>query len=254
MISRLIALVFALLSAGSLIAKNGVNFEYGPRPAQAVFDPAGFLDPQVAKEISDPLSKKFRNGEIDVLVIVLTDLGDAPPAHVARRFAQAWSTADVNAIVLHVPGRKDSPWIVPAGNLLERIDPAEVSKAVERGQLRAAQETTEPSKVRTAAREAVEMLQLWKDAVLERSKAIRAEDLKRRAQIAKKVRFAELAGLAALVSVIPIVVGIFLLVKHFQGRRPSFFPSRTLQPRLGAPHSGGNHAVVELGPLPLEPK
>lgn len=36
---------------------------------------------------------------------------------------------------------------------------------------------------------------------------------------------------------------------YFCGRAPRYFHTHSWQPRLGAPHAGGNHAVVKLGPL-----
>jgi hypothetical protein len=202
----------------------------------------------VVKAISDPLATIQKNEGIDVLVIILSELENAPPEHVARRFAKAWCSSPIHCVVLHVPGRKDSPWIVPAGKLVEVLEPEQVRQAVEDGQRRAALETKEPDKVRAAATEAADMLRYWTNNVINRSEMIQTERTKMRVQLENKARLWRLAVLLAVASLIPITVGISLLIYCYRRRGPRYFPNRAWQLRLGAPHAGGNHAVVTIGP------
>ena len=91
MIVKLIPVVLALVFSGPLFAQGTGDFdagprkvfEYGPRPPLSVFDPNGFLDPAQVKAVSDPLAAFYQKEGIDVIVVVVPDLGNAPPEHVA---------------------------------------------------------------------------------------------------------------------------------------------------------------------------
>ena len=113
------------------------EFEHGPRPPGAVFDPTGFLEPELAAEISGPLGWIYEREGIDVIVVILPELGSAPPELVARRFAEAWCESMIHCVVLHVPAREDGPWIVPAGRLVEHLNPTSVRQGVADGERRA---------------------------------------------------------------------------------------------------------------------
>lgn len=248
MIARLLPLLIAFVLGGIALAQSQEPFEYGSRPPLSVFDPGGFLDPTVLKDISDPLATIQKNEGIDILVIVLPDLENAPPEHVARRFAKAWCSSPIHCVVLHVPGRRDSPWIVPAGKLVDVLEPDQVRRSVEDGQRRASLETKEPEKVRAAATEAADMLRYWTNNVLNRSEMMQTERTKMRVQLENKARLWRLAALLTVASIIPLVAGISLLIFWFRRRGPRYFPNRAWQLRLGAPHAGGNHAVATVGP------
>ncbi|MEO5713178.1 MAG: TPM domain-containing protein [Luteolibacter sp.] len=248
MIARIIPVLFAFVLGGLALAQSPEPFEYGSRPPLSVFDPGGFLDPAVVKQISDPLTTIQKNEGIDVLVIVLPDLENAPPEHVARRFAKAWCSSPIQCVVLHVPGRKDSPWIVPAGKLVEVLEPDQVRQAVEDGQRRAALENNEPDKVRAAATEAADMLRYWTNNLINRTEMMQTERTKMRAQLESKARLWRLGALLTAASIIPIIAGVSLLIFWFRRRGPRYFPNRAWQLRLGAPHAGGNHAVASIGP------
>lgn len=247
MVPKILTVLFAFCLAFHASAQVPKNFEYGPRPPLSVFDPTGFLNPQLAKSISDPLTKIYQKEKIDVLVVVLTDLAGAPPEHVAKRFAQAWCTANIHAVVLHVPGRKDSPWIVPAGKLLEILNPKEVLKSLEEAQRRAAKEVTEPDKVKAAATEAADMLRYWTSNLINHSEQVQTERSQWIQKATEKARFRKMGLLLLAASTIPLVLGASMLILFLKNRGPRSFPSRDLQPRLGAPYSGGNFAVVKIG-------
>lgn len=251
MITRFLTIFITFLFTVPAFAQAPVPFEFGPRPPLSVFDPSGFLNPELVKEISDPLTTIYKNEGIDVLVVVLTDLKDAPPEHVAKRFAQAWCTSPIHCVVVHVPGRRDSPWIVPAGKLLDAVEPEKIRQAIEAGQSRAAREPKEPEKVRAAATEAADMLRYWTNSVANRTITIQTERTKMRARMEHEARLWRMGLLLAAASVIPLVVGISFLIVFLRRRGPRFFPNRAFQFRLGAPHAGGNHAVTKIGPLQL---
>lgn len=247
MIARIILLLSFMLAA-RVTAKTPIDFEYGPRPPLSVFDPDGFLRPELVKEISDPLTTINRNEGVDVIVILLTDLQGAPPEHVARCFADAWCSSPVHCIVLHVPGRKDSPWIFPAGKLIELLDPQTVRQTVEEAEKRAALEVNEPAKVRAAASEATDMLRYWMRNMVNHSELLQTEQAEAIALYEDKLRFRRAMLLLGIACLIPLVAGVSVIYFLFRKRGPRYFPNRKWQPRLGAPHAGGNHAVASFGP------
>lgn len=250
MIVRLARLIASCLAALCVAANAAGDFEYGGRPPGSVFDPENFLDPAILKEISQPLSRIFKDEGVDIIVVILKDLEGAPPEHVAGRFADAWCRSPIHAVVLHVPGRKDSPWIVPDGDFIDSIKPEVVSLKVADAVRNAAREPKEPEKVRAAANEAADMLRYWLRNAVNRSEYLQTERTKIRVELETKARRKQIVMLAAAASVIPVLLGVSLLVMAMRKPGPRRFPETQPPRRLGAPHSGGNHCVVTLDPLP----
>lgn len=251
MIPRIPAIFCALFALTMLQLHAAQEFEYGSRPPNSVFDPTGVIAPERVKEISDPLAVLMKNEGIDVIVVLLTDLQDAPPAHVAGRFMETWCKSPLHGIVMHVPGRTDSPWIIPAGRLVEYLDPDQVQRAVADAQRRAAAEPDDFGKIKAATEEAADVLRYWTANAVNRSEMIQTEATKFRLSRETRARGWKIAALVGGGSLILLVAGISFLVMILRSRGPGYFPNQTWQFRLGAPHSGGNHAVAELGsPLP----
>jgi hypothetical protein len=236
-----------------LFAAEKPPFEHGPRPQLSVFDPYQILDPAQVKEISNPLVRNLKVEGVDVIVVVLKDTGNAPPEHIAKQFADAWCDSDIHCIVLHVPGRMDSPWIVPAGRLIDHLNTDKVLGDVADRERRARAETDDLHKVEAAAEEAADMLRIWMGNAIIRSETIQREAARiRRAQdaFASKRQIALFAGIASLVAMLG---GVALMIRLFRARGPGYFPNNGWQPRLGAPHAGGNNAVSDLASPPNRP-
>ncbi len=248
MTARLSMLCFMLLAAVSLAAEKVEDFEYGARPPQSVFDPDGLLDSATLKTISDPLAKIHEEEGVDVVVVVIKDLEGAPPEHVAGRFAAAWCTAPIHAVVLHVPGRADSPWIIPGGELLNYLKPETVAQKLADAKRNASREPTEPGKVRAAANEAADMLRYWTGSAINRSRYLDVERARIYQEFENKDRQRKIILLVVASSFIPLVVGFSFLYFHFRRNKTRRFPDIHPPRRLGAPHAGGNHATLDLGP------
>jgi TPM domain len=253
MIARFSSAILAVALALSSIADAATDFEYGPRPPQSVFDPGGVLTPAELKAVSDPLAKIYQKEGVDVLVVVMPDVGNAPPEHVAGRFADAWSTSALRCVVLHVPGHEESPWIFPSGRLVSYLNPAEVEKSVVDARRRAMSEPKDADRVRAASSEAADMLRYWLAGTINHSEMIQTESTRMRLEQEKKSRQWRIGAMAAAASVIPIIVGISLFFSFLRRRGPGYFPNHAWQLRLGAPHAGGNHAVTRLGNPPDVP-
>lgn len=247
---RLPSAIAALLLALTVPSVAATDFEFGPRPPQSVFDPGGVLKPAELDAIAAPLKTVYQKQGVDVIVVVMQDVGKAPPEHVAGRFAEAWSPSDLRCVVLHVPGHEHSPWVVPSGRLVSYLNTEEVQKAVDDIRRHAASQPKDADKVRTAATEASDMLRFWLASTINHSEMIRTESTKMRLEQETKARQWRIAAMAGVASVIPLAGVISLLVSWSRRRGPGYFPNHAWQLRLGAPHAGGNHAVAELGPPP----
>ena len=243
---RLFAIVVCFFAALSAHAGESADFLYGKRPPESIFDPEGYLDAKLTREISEPLAVYRRDG-IEVIVVVLKSLEGAPPEHVAQEFAKAWCKSPIHCVVLHVPGEKESPWIIPAGKLVDHLVPGQVRRAVADSHRRAASEPDEGHKVKAAAREATDMLRYWFANALNRSDLILMESARQREQIEAKKFKMKMAAFMATAAIIPITVGFSLLLTFYRRRGPAYFPHQAWQPRRGAPYAGGNNAIVNLG-------
>lgn len=249
MIARVATVISAFLLAVSSAAVNDIDFEYGQRPTNAIFDPKDVLGAKASREISEPLARIHLNEGIDVIVVILENLADAPPEHVARLFAAAWCDTPIHAVVLHVPGRADSPWIVPNGKFAATVRPEVIDAAVAEARRNASREPDDAGKVRAATTEAADMLRYWTGNAIIRSEFIKAKAGQMRHEQEIKTRKWKYGLLLAASCAIPAIVGIAMVFLWFRKRRGSHrFPKPNVQRRLGAPHAGGNHAVVNLGP------
>ncbi|MGL5020338.1 MAG: TPM domain-containing protein, partial [Luteolibacter sp.] len=222
----------------------------GSRPPGSVFDPSGHLDSMLAKAISDPLEEHLKNEGVDVIVVVLPELGGSPPEQVARSFAAAWCASPLHGVVLHVPGNGGSPWIFPGGKLVGYLDPAQVRKAVDDAQRRARSEAREPDRVKAAATEAADLLRYWMANALNRTEMIHFEKARMRQELETKSQQWKIITTVAAAAVIPLIAGAWMLVIFLRRQGSGYFQTPHYQPRLGAPHAGGNRAVVDLGPPP----
>ncbi|MDP3850062.1 MAG: hypothetical protein Q8Q59_06150 [Luteolibacter sp.] len=254
MMTRFSIAVMAALLFVSTQTRGAGDFEYGKRPTGAILDATGLLEPRILKEISDPLVRISRDEGIDVIVVVLSDIGAAPPEHVARRFAAEWCDSPLHAVVLHVPGHADSPWIVPAGELMDVIRPEIVSDAVAKARRNASREPGEHARIRAAATEAADMLRYWMGNAVRRGEVIETERTKIRLELETKSRRQRVFMLLAAASAIPLIVGFALVLHLLRKAGPRRFPKPDVTRRLCAPHAGGNHALVELGPAPFTEK
>lgn len=255
MITRLIPLLIVLLAAvGSAQTDTPPEFEHGSRPPTSIFDPTGFLSPDEAAQIAKPLATYRANESIDVVVVILKEIGNAPPEHVARQFADAWCDGLLNCLVLHVPGRADGPWIVPGGRIVRDIlDPETVAANLADARRRASLEPKEFGKVRAAATEAADLLRIWMGLSLMRNEYIREQQLKFREVFEKRDRRRKLmipAILSAIVLAAGFIFGVIAVGKRCRSRR---FPQCVTSRRLGAPHAGGNDASMDLGPTLYRP-
>ncbi|MCP5534489.1 MAG: TPM domain-containing protein [Akkermansiaceae bacterium] len=238
-------LVILLALAG--ISAADTDFEYGSRPPNSVFDAAGVIPPERLKEISEPLVRNEKLEGVDIVVVVLPSLAGAPPEHVARQFSRAWCTSPIHAVVLHVPGEKFSPWIVPDGKLIDEVHLDVRSRSIADAQKRAMREPDDISKIAAAAVEASDMLRYWLANYINRAEVVKTERVKMRLDLERDWHNRKLYRVLAGALLVPLLLGISWLAIGFRPRGARLFPDRRPPRRLGAPHAGGNHAELDLG-------
>ena len=237
----LLLFVLPYLVAGAEQTQTG--FKFGERPENSVFDPEGILTHAQQAELAGPLGRVRADEELDVMVVVLPDIGDAPPEHVAEGFAEKWATTHVNAVVLHVPGRAGSPWIFPGRVMGALLKPQTLRETIAAAEKRAAAEPTDFGKVRAASTEASDALRYWMGGAVIRSEDLINRRLAAQMALENRQRLHKLAAVLGAASLIPLVLGVVFIALRIRNSRPRRFPSIRISPRLGAPHSGGNNAV-----------
>jgi len=241
--ATILCLLFTL-SVG--MAQENDAFQYGPRPPAPIFDPTNFLTPDQTAKIVIPLEAICARDGVDIFVVILPDIGDAPPEHVAGGFATAWCNQEMNAIILYSPSRKDSPWIVPGGRTLDLIKRPLIDKAISEAQHRAAREPFESGKIRAASTEAADLLRVWKGSTITQGEEIKSWRETLLAQRQNQFSGWKLIALAAGCAFIPSILVLWLLIRHLRQRGPRNFPQPVHAQRLGAPFCGGNSAAIDL--------
>ncbi len=240
--------LFLLLSVSLLFAESEQaqsGFRFGVRPKNSVFDPAGILTPKEVAELAEPLAMVLASEGIDVMVVILPEINEVNPEHVAEGFAEKWASTKLNAVVLHVPGREGSPWIFPGHVMGEMLKPETLSESITAAEKRAAAEPTDFGKVRAASNEASDALRYWMGGVAIRSEEMRNRRLTEQLAFERRQRLIKLAAVLGAAALIPLLVGLVLIVFRIRNSRPKFFPNTRILPRLGAPYSGGNNAVTK---------
>jgi len=249
---KLIPLILCLISlAGTARGqKSHSDFQYGPRPTTSVFDPAGILTLAQVKEISEPLEQIRKNENIDVLVVILPKIGDAPVEHVAKAFLDSWSLSRINAVVVHIPGQADSPHIFPGETMGRLIRPEAMRAAVESAEKRARAEPNPDGKIRAAAMEAADALRYWAGGAVLVTESIQNERLRRQLAFEKRQRLLKLAAVMGAAASIPLITGLIFLFLKMKNLGSRHFPQTRKLARLGAPYSGGNHAISKINSNP----
>ena len=240
MIKTLAALLFISLCMAVHGDQTQAGFKYGERPGNSIFDPAGVLTPREQEQISEPLSEILKNDGIDVIVVILPEIGDAPPDHVAKGFAEKWATTTVNSVVLHVPGREGSPWIFPGEVMTEAVKPATVRETISAAEKRAAAESTDFGKVRAASIEAADAVRYWLGGALLRTESLIHSRFRMQLAKERRMRLIKISVALGAAALIPLVFGAVFLTISIRRRTARRFPQLRKLARLGAPYAGGN--------------
>ncbi len=246
---RIPALIFSMvLCFAARGEQTQVNFKYGERPQNSIFDPTGVLTMEQQETISKPLGKILKNEGIDIVVVILPDIGEAPPEHVAKGFARKWAKTPVNSVVLHVPAKEGSPWIFPGNMMSNAIKPDFVRETVLAAQKRAAAEPTDFGKVRAASVEAADALRYWLGGALLRTEERINRRLEWQLARERRERLLKLSAALAAASLIPLgFAGVFVMLR-IQAARPRHFPPVRKITRLGAPYAGGSSICTKPSP------
>lgn len=246
LIFHTLGILFFMLATGLHAQDAEKEFKFGSRPHDGVFDPAGILLPKQREAIAVPLAKVLKNEGIDILVVILPKIGDAPAQHVARGFREEWADKPINAIVLHVPGHSESPWIFP-GDAIHRLVKAEIlDESVEAGEKRAHSEPDDYAKIRAVSVEAADIMRYWTGGAVLRTESIINERVSRQLAYEKRQRLLKLAAMLGLAGAIPIVVGLVFFLTKLKKRGARNFPPVRKISRLGAPYAGGNNAISRI--------
>lgn len=235
-----LALFFVFLCTLAHGEQGMAGFESGERPANSIFDPAGVLTSKEQELISEPLGKILKNDGIDVIVVILPEIGDAPPEHVAKGFADKWATTTVNSVVLHVPGREGSPWIFPGKVMSGAVKPDVVRERISEAEKRAAAEPTDFGKVRAASVEAADAIRYWLGGALLYTEAVINSRLDAQLARERRERLLKISAILGAAALIPLVFGVAFLTVSIRRRKARRFPRIRKLARLGAPHAGGN--------------
>ena len=243
-------IIASILSAFLCIAVHAEEArpysKYGERPENSVYDPSGILSPEQQEVISKPLREILKNEGVDVIVVVLPEIGDSPPEHVVKGFAEIWAKGKVNSVVLHVPGRGGSPWIFPGEVMSRMINPEVVREAIADAEKRSAAESTDFGKVRAASIEASDILRYWKGGALIRSEQIVNEGMQMRLEYANRRRLIKLLAVVGAALLIPLLAGASFIFVRVRNSLPRVFPEIKVVNRLGAPYSGGNSIYTKF--------
>ncbi len=205
--------VLRVFVAASLAFCPSHGFEPGPRPREAVFDPDGILNAAERMEISAPLEKILQNDGVEVVAVILKNPDGSEPETLAAGMAAAWCESPLHAVVVHVPGREGSPWIVAGGDLIHSIDQHEVRDELAAARRDASREPDDVSTLRTAANATTDMLRYWMGREITRRAAIEQERAVIRLELETKARRQQIVMLTAAAAIIPLIIGAVMAVR-----------------------------------------
>lgn len=223
------------------------GFENGERPASSLYDPERSLSSDLADRLIQELEKANKRDHADVMVILVPTVGELPPEHVARRFSEAWGNRLLNAVILDVAGRNDGPWIYVGGEIAYNDRYGYIPQKIGEALRLARQEPDRESCLRSATGQTSDLLRFLRGRAQSQGQAYLTERIKARLEAEERARTKKIVTYAAIASVVPFLSLTVLVALFFLRRRPRYFPPVLWSKRLGAPHAGGNDAVVDLG-------
>ncbi len=241
--SAAFGVLWCMVASVAVAQESAKDFEFGKRPMDGVFDPSGILGQKQRNDVADPLGVILETQNIDVMVVILPEIGSAPPKHVAKGFRDEWAVSPVNAVVLHVPGNPQSPWIFPGDIIYRVVKASQLEEWIDAGEKRASSESDDFGKIRAASVEATDIMRYSSGGALLQSEILISERFKQQIAHDKKERLMKMAFFLSLAGAVPIVIGLGYLVANFGKSRPRNFPIVRKIPRLGAPYAGGNNAA-----------
>jgi hypothetical protein len=236
----LTALFFIFLCVAALGDQTQAGFKYGERAGNSIFDPTGVLTQKEQERISEPLKEILKNEGIDIIVVILAEIGDAPPEHVAKGFAEKWATTTVNSVVLHVPGKEGSPWIFLGEVMMESIKPESIRETISEAEKRAAAEPTDFGKVRAASIEASDAIRYWLGGALLRTEDMIQKRLEMQLARERREGLLKISAVLGAAALIPLAFGAVFITMSVRRRSARHFPPLRKIARLGAPYAGGN--------------
>lgn len=240
-----------LALGGALAAEQDLEhreppFEYGTRPKDSVFDPGAAMSNAMHEQVAQSLKTLKERDSVDIVVVVLKDIGSAPPEHVAKQFAKAWCGEERNAVVLHVPGRDDSPWLVPGGSVIESYALSLLNSRVESAQRRARAELGDDGKIRAATEEVSDLIRFLGNSSDNRKQMIAEKFDESVKKYSRKEFYKKMALLAGLTALIPLMLAGFFIASRVRSSGARYFSEVSVRGRLGAPHAGGCHVVKNV--------
>lgn len=241
---KVLSIMWLLLVPEPALADKA--FEYGVRPGSGVFDPERSLSPDLTRQLTDELGKIRKRDLADVQVVVLPATGEVPPEHLAQRFSDAWGKGPLHVVVLDATNRTDGPWIEFGGELVLSDRNEIIPQMVKDILRRAHQEPDRESRLRAAAMESSDMLRYLLGKVQSQGEAYRTERLQKQLEFEHQLRVRKLVMYGAAAAFLPVTVLLVLLLLAYLRRRPRRFPPVHWNTRFGAPHAGGNDAVIDL--------
>jgi hypothetical protein len=212
---RTLAVLMALIPC----AIRAAGAEPGPRPPEAVFDPSEILDARERSDISSSLGKILKKEKVEVIAVVLENSDVSDTEALATGMAEKWCESSAHAVVLHVPGRDGTPWIVAGGDLIRSMDPDEVRDELAAAKRDASREPDDVSTVRTAANATADMLRYWKGREASRQAVLENERALIRLELETKSRRQQIIMLTAAAAAVPLVIGAVMAFRLFRKSR-----------------------------------
>lgn len=237
-------LLFVLLVVAN-VNTQAANFKYSHRPPDSIFDPTDVLTLQERKAISAPLDEIRKKERIDIIIVILPEIGDTPPSLLAAEFPEQWCQLKMNAVVLYVPGNPDSPWIFPARIISNAVKPNALKETFSAAQKRASAEPTENGKIRVAAIEAADALRYWDGSAVLVTENIVQSRLRAQFAYERRQRLYKLSAVFGAAAAIPGIAGLIFIFLRLKNSGSKRFPQTRKLTRLGAPYSGGNNASTQ---------
>lgn len=249
--NRLVVNVLSLwfIFCAGIAADEGHLIRPGARPPLHVYDPSSLV-PEAEAVIGKTLEQIRKTEFIDIVIVILPDLGGAPPDALARTFAGSWCDVAANCIVLHVPGHLESPWIFPGGRVAQGTPPEISLPAINAARSRAARENGGGGIVRAAASEAADLMRIWVGSAAHMEEITVTRQVRAQLAMGLALRRREILLIAGIGSCLPVLLGLSAFLISSRRKRARRFPHIHWHRRLGAPHAGGNHISLILPPAP----
>lgn len=222
-----------------------------PRPYNRVSDVSGWLSKKEKKAWEARIDALLAESDIEIIMMIVPTENalDIPADILLQRISQSWVRKDCCGLIVHTPGRSDSPRVLMAGAAIQaRNDsPAEIREMILKIEAESQRRPTDQDRLNAAFQSLKTQLLPFREHVNQLEAKIdemniNAYAIKTKAELRKKMKVIAYGfGIPMLLAAL-----VYLADRWKKFHQPVMFPPTSPRKRFCSPYAGGGGSSISL--------